>query len=124
MITPICSTTVTAAGAIGGATGLDIAARSGDLTIKVTVRRLSAASGTPRARIILEDTVNAFTAALPVAFIDVAGPIGDDQPLSFSFRRYELPSLRGGTANARIRVNVVELGGTTPSLSLDAFIDD
>jgi hypothetical protein len=119
----ICSTTVSAAGAIGGTTGLDVAAITGDFTIRVNVRKLTAASGTPRARVLIEDTVNAFTASIPICTENLEGPITEEIPVAFSWRRYELPSLRAGTASARIRVNIVELSGTTPSLSIDAFLD-
>lgn len=119
----ICSTTVSAAGAIGGTTGLDIAGITGDFTIRVNVRKLTAASGTPRARIVLEDTVNAFTASIPVCVENLEGPFTEDTPVAFSWRKYDLPSLRAGTASAKIRVNVVELSGTTPSLAIDAFVD-
>jgi hypothetical protein len=119
----ICSATVSAAGAIGGVNGLDISGITGDFTVRVIVRKLTAASGTPRARIVLEDTVNNFTASLPIDGKNVEGPVPEEAPVTFSWRKYELPSLRAGSGSAEIRVNVVELSGTTPSLIIDAFVE-
>ncbi|HYP21256.1 MAG TPA: hypothetical protein VEY08_14385, partial [Chloroflexia bacterium] len=85
--------------------------------LALTVISLTAASGTPSARLQIEDSVNAFTASLPVALENVQGPIGNTAPVSFSWRRYQLPGLRAGAANAVLRLNVTELLGTTPSLT-------
>lgn len=115
--------TVSAAGAIGGTTGLDISGVTGDFTIRLNVRKLTSASGTPRARIVLEDTVNAFTASIPIASENIEGPFPEETPVAFSWRKYDVPSLRAGTANARLRINVVELSGTTPSLAIEGFVD-
>lgn len=112
--------TVSATGPVTPTTGLDISGITGDFTVLAEVSALSAASDAPGARIVLEDTVNAFTAALPVAVWDVAGPIVT--PVKVSWRKYELPSLRAGVANAKLRVNVVALSGTTPSLTVAAAI--
>ena len=114
--------TVTTAGAVAPTTGLDISTWPADYTLEIQVNELTAASGTPRARIIIEDTINAFTASVPVAELNLAGPIAPDAPVIESWRMYRAPSLRVGTANAKLRVNVVALDGTTPSLTLQASI--
>jgi hypothetical protein len=119
----IIAGTVSAAGAIGGTTGLDISGVTGDFTIRLTVRKLTSASGTPRARIVIEDTVNAFTASIPIVAENIEGPFPEETPVTFSWRKYEVPSLRAGIANAKIRINVVELSGTTPSLAVEGFVD-
>lgn len=113
--------TVTATGAVTPTAGLDVSGITGDYTVHVMVSALSASSGTPTATIQLEDTVNAFTAVLPVAVKEVQGTIGQEQ--YFSWRKYELPNLRAGTASAKLRANIMSIGGSTPSLTLHSWIE-
>lgn len=115
--------TVTGAGAVTPTTGLDISGITGDCTVHVRVLGLSSASGTPKAGIVLEDSVNAFTAAITRADKNVQGTITSQAETHFVFKKYELPNTRFGTASAVLRVNVVELLGTTPSLTLDAWVE-
>jgi len=92
----------------------------GDYTLEITVQALSAASGTPQARIVLEDTVNAFTSAIPVIEITLQGPIVT--PVTHLFRSDEIPALRIGNASARLRLNVYMLNGTSPSITVHGAI--
>jgi hypothetical protein len=115
--------TVTATGAVTPTTGLDISGITGDYTLHVRVQKMTVASGTPSAKISIEDSVNGFTASVPCAVIDVRGPIDQIAEQHFSFRKYQLPNLRAGTASAVARANVVSLTGTTPSLQLDSWIE-
>lgn len=115
--------TVTATGAVTATTGLDISGVTGDCTVHLRVQGLSAASGTPKTTIQLEDSVNGFTASIPVAVKEVQGPVDTKTEMHFSWRKYELPNARFGTASAVLRANVMVLGGTTPSLTLDAWLE-
>lgn len=115
--------TVTATGAVTPTAGLDISAITGDFTVKLRVQNLSSASGTPKARITLEDSVTGFTASLPAAEIDVQGSVQTKAEQAFSWRKYQLPSVRAGVTSAVLRVNVVGLSGTTPTLTLDAWLE-
>jgi hypothetical protein len=108
--------TLTATGPAAPTTGLDISGLSGDYMLELEVMALSAATGTPRARIVIEDTVNAFTAAIPVAELNIEGPI--NQGVKAIWRKYSAPSLRLGTASAKLRVNVVTLEGGTPTVTV------
>jgi len=123
-MTPTSLTTdpqvLTAAGPAAPATGLNISALTGDYTLEITVQALSAASGDSAARVVLEDTVNAFTAAIPVVEVAVQGPI--TMPRTYLFRSDEAPDLRIGTANASLRLNVYELDGTSPSITVHGAI--
>ena len=112
--------TLTAAGPAAPTTGLDISGLTGDYTLEITVQALTAASGTPKARVILEDTVNAFTAAVPVVEVNIPGPV--TTPITHLFRSDEAPSLRLGTASAKLRLNVVTLEGTSPSITVHGAI--
>lgn len=115
--------TVTATGAVTATTGLDISGITGDCTVHLRVQALSTASGTPKCAIQLEDSVNGFTAALPVALAQVQGTVDTKSEVHFSWRKYQLPTARFGTTSAVLRVNVETLGGTTPSLTLDAWLE-
>lgn len=115
--------TVTATGAVTPTTGLDISGITGDCTVHLRVLGLSAASGTPKASITFEDSVNAFTASVPVAERQMQGTVDTKSEVHFVIKKYELPNCRFGTASAVLRANVVALAGTTPSLSLDAWLE-
>jgi len=115
--------TVTATGAVTPTAGLDISGVTGDCTVHLRVQGLSAASGTPKASIQLEDSVNAFTASIPVAVQEVQGTVDTKAEMHFSWRKYQLPNARFGTASAVLRTNVTVLGGTTPSLTLDSWLE-
>jgi hypothetical protein len=118
----ITAATVTAAGAVTPDTGLDISAAAKDYMLSLQINELKAVSGVPRARIAIEDTVDAFTTPLLVAMVDIGGPIKPGSPCNFSWRSNEVPSLRVGTADAKLRVTVLALSGTTPSLTLEAYL--
>ena len=110
--------TLTAAGPAAGT--LDISGMSGDYELLVEVIALSAASGVPKARIVIEDTVNGFTAALPVCEFGIEGPITAGASVTETRRIADAPSMRIGTASAALRCNVAALEGTTPSITLRA----
>lgn len=119
--------TVTATGAVANTAGLDISGITGDFTVHLRVQGLTAASGTPTATMQLEDSVNAFVASISHAVKEVKGPINppgvNPVEVHFSWRKYELPNLRAGTGSAVLRANVTSLGGTSPSLVLDSWIE-
>src|SRR6266853_2332533 len=111
--------TVTATGAVTATTGLDISGTTGDCTVHVRVQALTAVTGTPKASIQLEDSVNGFTAAIANKVIEIQGPVATTSEVHFLWRKYELPNVRFGTTSAVLRLNVSVLSGTTPSLTLD-----
>lgn len=117
------SQTVTSTGPVTATTGLAISGVSGDCTVHVRVQGLSAASGTPQANIQLEDSVNGFTAVVANKVIEVQGTIVSAAEQHYIFRKYELPTVRFGTSNAVLRANVTVLNGTTPSLTMDAWLE-
>jgi hypothetical protein len=112
--------TLTATGPAAPTTGLDISGLTGDYTLEITVMALSSVSGTPQARVVLEDTVNAFTNAIPVAELNLQGPV--TMPVTQLITSDEAPSLRIGTTSARLRLNVQMLNGTTPSITVRGAI--
>ena len=113
--------TLTAAGPAAPTAGFAISGLSGDYTLEITVLSLTAATGNvPKARIVLEDTVNGFTNAVPVVEMDIQGPI--NVPVTHLYKSDEAPDLRIGVANAMLRLNVYELDGTTPSITVHGAI--
>lgn len=116
--------TVTATGAVTPTGGLDISGITGDCTIHVRVQALSSASGTPKCAITLEDSVNAFTASVPVCEIPaMQNTVDTKSEVHYVFRKYQLSTCRFGTASAVLRANVVSLGGTTPTVTLDSWLE-
>jgi hypothetical protein len=123
--------TVTATGAVTPTAGVDISGMSGDVTLCLEVISMTASK---TARIQLEDSVNAFTASLPVAVFNVIGQEGQGgtsytagayNPTTLrpgSIRKYQLPNNRFGTSSALLRVNVTAIDGSS-SLSLNAWIE-
>jgi len=113
--------TLTAAGPAAPTAGTAISGLSGDYTLEITVSSLTAATGSvPKARIVLEDTVNGFTNAVPVVEINIQGPL--NVPVTHLFRSDEAPDLRIGVASAMLRLNVYELDGTSPSITVHGAI--
>jgi hypothetical protein len=111
--------TVTATGAVTATAGLDISGVSGDATVVVEVVSLTAAK---TARIQLEDSVNAFTASIPVAVVNVIGQISGEYSQRFTFRKYQLPNNRFGTGSALLRVNVTAIDSAA-TLKLHAWLE-
>ena len=115
--------TRTTAGPVANPGSLDISTLSGDYSIVIEVSNLTAASGTPSARIVIEDSVNAFTASIPVGERQFLGPITKDAPVALTLTNRELPAIRTGVTNAVLRANVAQLNGTTPSCTLLVYVN-
>lgn len=115
--------TVTATGAVTGT--LDTSGFSGDYTIKVRVASLSSASGTPAAIIAIQDTANAsaFSDAVDVGVFHVKSTVRAASDQVFTFRQYQVPNTRYGVTNAKLRINVLSLSGTTPSLRVESWLE-
>jgi len=113
--------TVTATGAVTATAGIDISAITGDATIVVDVQSLTAGKS---ARIQVEDSVNAFTAAAALAVFDVVGKIDSTVAASirFSKRKYELPNSQFGVSSGLLRVNVTALDASS-TLKLHCWLE-
>jgi hypothetical protein len=122
--------TVTATGAITPTAGVDISGMTGDATVSIEVISMTAGK---TARIQLEDSVNGFTASVPVAVFDTAGLIGqggtsytagayNPTTQKFTVRKYQLANNRFGTASAVLRLNVTAIDSAS-SITLNAWIE-
>jgi hypothetical protein len=112
--------TVTATGAVTPTAGLSVASLTGDYTLAIEVTGLTAGKS---ARIQIEDTTNAFTAATALAVWDVTGQVVNGEfSIKKTWRAYELPNSQFNVASGAYRINVTALtSGAT--LSLHAWIE-
>ena len=128
--------TVTATGAVTGSLDTSALSATLDYTIVVVIAGLTAGA---TATIHIEDTASstAFSDAQEQAAFTVTGAIGEPAEVQLSTRKYAVGSgdsglaadtvdgstaARFGAANTKLRANVTALSGTSPSLSLHAFI--
>lgn len=109
---------VTKTAAFSGA-AFDSAPITGDYTVFIRVIDLV---GT--ARFVFEDSGDNFAAdALPGPTFSMKGVLGKDYTVTKSFLRRDFPSLRVGTAGAKIRLKLAELTGSgTQTCTYEAWI--
>jgi hypothetical protein len=113
--------TVTTTGAVTPTTGLSVAALTGSYTLAIEVSALTAGV---TARLQLEDTTNAFTAATALAVWDITGQVESGaQSIKKTWRSYELPDSKFNVSGGAYRLNVTALDGTSPSLTVHAWIE-
>jgi hypothetical protein len=102
---------------------LDISGMSGSHMVDFEVLNLSAASGTPRARIVLEDSTDNFAADIcPVCELNIQGPITAPGIVAQSWPHALCPSLRIGVTSAKARLALYKLDGTTATITASARI--
>ena len=114
--------TVTATGAVVPTAGLDISKVTGDFTLFIEIQTLTGTAA--GARIQLEEGITTFSApvALPLS-VDVLAPIGLPAEKYYSLRRYQCPNTLAGTSGAVLRCNVVDLPGTSSSLTVRSWCE-
>jgi len=100
---------VAAAGAVTGS--LDTSAITGDFTVRL---RVSALASGKRMIIALQDTANAtpFSDAINQDVRQFVGEIVPSAPVEVSIQSYQLPLLRYGAANTKLRFNVLSVDGS------------
>jgi hypothetical protein len=110
----------TSAGAITGV--LDTSTITGKWSLKIRIAALSAGK---TAVISIEDTASAtaFNDAIAQYVIQVKGTITEGRSeKNFVIHDYELPALRIGAANNKLRLNLLQVTGT-PGLKVQAWIE-
>jgi hypothetical protein len=113
--------TVTTTGPVTPTTGLSVATNAGDYTLAIEVTNLTAGA---TARIQIEDTTNAFTGVNALAVWDITGQVeSGSQSIKNTWRKYQLPDSKFDVSSGAIRVNVTQLNGSSPSLTLHAWIE-
>jgi len=113
--------TVTTTGAVTPTAGLSVAALTGDYTLAIEVDNLTAGA---TARLQIEDTTNAFTGANALLVWDVTGQVeAQVQSIKKTWRKYELPDSKFGVSGGAFRLNVTQLNGTSPSLTVHSWIE-
>ena len=114
--------TVTATGPVAPTAGLSVAtapAITSDFTVFCEVQSLTDGA---HARIVIEESANAFTTASPLLVYDVEGAVSSAADMVQSVRKYQVPSTVLGTSGAVIRANVESLTAAA-SLLLRAWIE-
>lgn len=109
--------TVSATGAITGT--LDVSGLSGDYTVKIMVRGLSASK---YLLLALEDTVNAFTATVQRAAKQFAGGMPTDGQV-FSIPSREIPLSQFGITSGTFRINTLAISSTPGTVKVHAWIE-
>ncbi len=110
----------TSTGAVTGS--LDTSATTGKWVIKVRIAALGAGK---TAILAIEDTANAsaFSDAVTQAVVQVKGLVTEGKTeKNFVFQDYELPGLRIGAANNKLRVNLTSITAT-PGLKVQAWLE-
>ena len=110
--------TVTATGAVTGT--LDTSTRTGDYTIKVRVRDLTAGS---KLMLGIEDTANVtpFSDAQAIAIFHFNGT-GSEADQDKEVRSYDVSSTLIGGTNNKLRVNVYRISASTTCF-IDAWVE-
>lgn len=109
--------TATTAGPLTPSTGISIASMSGDAEIQINISNL-----TGKARLQIEDTVDAFAHAEAIAVFDVQGNFSPSAPLTLSVPASQLADLRIGATGAAIRANLIAIDGTGATITAEALI--
>lgn len=110
--------------AAGVETGVSVAALSAAAAvIWCEFQALSSATGVPSARVVIEQSATGdFDDTVPVAEFSAAGPVGVKAPVRVSERVAMGPATLLGATGAKMRANLVQLLGGTPSLTYSAGI--
>ena len=90
----------------------DISALSGAFAVRLQVTGLTAAKN---AVLCVQDSADGFVSDIvTLACANVSGPIsaGSGVPVSYTWTSYQLPSLRAGVTNGRLRLNVSSIDGS------------
>ena len=120
----VYSGTLTAAAAQTGVAISALPAPSlSEYTICCQITNLSAASGVPQAVIAVEDSVDAFTNKVTRALFEFSGTIGGSGVIVKRRITPEAPAIRIGTTSATVRANLMELNGTTPTVTFAVWIE-
>jgi hypothetical protein len=98
----------TSGGKVSEAADISQFVTGSDFTAYITITGASGGRSMP----CLQDSTDGFVNdILTVACADVSGPVNEGTEIKYSFRAYQLPSLRAGVLNARIRVAIISQDG-------------
>ena len=98
----------------------DISGLSNDFSVRLIITALTAAKN---AVVCIQDSADGYASDIvTLACVNPSGFTGTSTPLHFVWRKYQLPSLRLGVTNGRLRVNVQAIDGSasvSTSLSIE-----
>jgi integrase len=109
--TPIAGVgTYTSGGKVSEAADISQFVTGSDFTAYITISGAS----TGRSDVCLQDSVDGFVNdILTLLCVDVSTPVNAGTADDYSFRAYQVPSLRAGVLNARLRVSVISQDPST-----------
>jgi len=97
----------------GGAVSMayDISGLSGDFTLRITVEGMAVGK---KVLLAVQDSADGFVS--DVKTLMVVNLTGSNAPESYNARAYQVPSLRLGVTNARLRLNVQSIDSGNPAV--------
>lgn len=104
--------------AVFDGTGVDISGITGDVTLHLRVKSLTAGANIA---FVFADTVDNFTNSVVRAAANFKGLLASSYDAKVSWRKYELKGLRFGTASAKLRLSLVEISAGT--VEYEAWIE-
>lgn len=88
----------------------DVSALTGDFTVRVTITALTAAKN---AVVCIQDSADGFASDIvTLACANPSGAVVAGAPVTYSWRKYQLPSARVGVTNGRLRLNIQAIDGS------------
>jgi hypothetical protein len=112
---------VTSSGAVTGTLDTSGIAETSDFTLKIRIRGLAAGD---TANFSFQDTQNSseFSDAIDVATVNIAGQGTAPEGVTYSFRKYQVPTMRTGATHCQLRVNCLSISGGTATVL--AWLED
>ncbi len=107
-------------------TGLDVSGLSGDFTLKLHVSNMSSASATPTAAFCFEYVAAADFTTPYYAWCVQVDKTSASADKVWSIKSSSLPdvvALSWGQTNGKIRLSLIRIGGTTPTVTYDAWLE-
>lgn len=100
-------------------TSTAVSSFTGDWQIVLLVHSLTAAK---KARLVLADSVDAFTGEKAGIVVHLQGEIKTAAPQRFTFKKCDFPELRIGTASAVVRWELISLD-TSGSIKFESWLE-
>lgn len=118
-ISTVLAKTTSTAAATGG-TQLDISGVTGDWTLVLEVLAMNDGNA---CRFGFQDSVDAFTNNLAGPTISLSGKLTSSAPRRFTVTKKDFPNLRCGVASAVLRLNLLEITGSSKSVTYQAWLE-
>lgn len=103
--------------------GVDVSGVGAAWTFKIHIKSFSPNTGS--VRLVLEDTVNNFTAYLAASSFSFLGGLASANDKVHSVKAQDFPSLANsiGQSGGQLRLRLSEITGSSPSVTYDAWLE-